>query len=165
MWTSRLELPLSNVATLARTCTLTVPSGKASARPSTSLVVPRTSWSLCTTTYVRVPWRTSRSCCPAWVGAQRRRATRASTVHSFSEVRRSVPTRIHTGAGPEEPSSCALERGRLAFPLRLALRLHLLHAPLDQLTLQRAQAVDEKLAHQVIHLVLHAHRQQRIGRF
>src|SRR5437667_3954366 len=62
MCASRLEFPLSNVATLARTCTFAVPFSCTRARPSTCLVMPCTSSSLCTTVYERVPSRTSSIC-------------------------------------------------------------------------------------------------------
>src|SRR2546425_319815 len=67
----------------------------------------------------------------------------------------------HRGRPPPTPS----ERGGFAPSLRFALRLELLHPAPDQLALERAQAVDEELALQMVHLVLHAYRQQRVGCF
>src|SRR5437764_15147441 len=57
------------------------------------------------------------------------------------------------------------ERGGLSLALGLPLRLQLLHPPANQLALQRAQVVDEELALQVIHLVLHADGEEGIRRF
>src|SRR6266404_8456522 len=68
-------------------------------------------------------------------------------------------------ATPQRVASRRLQRGGLALPLRLALRLELLHPAADELTLERAEVIDEQLALQVIHLVLHAHREQRVRRF
>src|SRR2546422_2728837 len=85
--------------------------------------------------------------------------------------RRRVPG-IHRGRWPSAlPAGLphrlqnSLERGGFSPSLRLALRLQFLHAPPDQLALERAQVVDEELALQMVHLVLHADREERIGRF
>src|SRR5262249_55833142 len=52
-------------------------------------------------------------------------------------------------------------RSRLGAPSYLHLLARLLdHLRLDAVALQRAEVLDEDLAHQVIHLVLHAHREQ-----
>src|SRR5207249_8918983 len=65
------------------------------------------------------------------------------------------------GAGRSSRS----ERGGLSPSLRFALRLQLLHPAPDQLSLERAQVVDEELALQVVHLVLDADGEQRAGGF
>jgi len=58
MCSSRFELPLSKLATLARTCTRALPSGATTTLPSKSWVMPLTSCSLCVMVYPRVPSRT-----------------------------------------------------------------------------------------------------------
>src|SRR5882672_5046137 len=58
MCSSRFELQLSKLATLARTCTRALPSGATTTLPSKSWVMPLTSCSLCVMVYLRVPSRT-----------------------------------------------------------------------------------------------------------
>src|SRR5260370_29729273 len=84
----------------------------------------------------------------------------------------SSPSRARAGAAQRSTARRAarmprnlLQRGGLALFFRLALRLELLHPPADELALQRAQAIDEELALQVVHLVLHADGEQGVGRF
>src|SRR5438874_10000105 len=75
----------------------------------------------------------------------------------------SMPALSHSIPGPT--SRQGSEGGCLALPFRLVLGLQFLHPAPDQLSLERAQVVDEELALQVVHLVLDADGEQRAGGF
>src|ERR1700716_748054 len=99
------------------------------------------------------------------------RSMRASAASiSWSRARQarwasSMPALSHSIPGPTSAGPEGSEGGCFALPFRLVLGLQLLHPAPDQLALERAQVVDEELALQVVHLVLDADGEQRVGRF
>src|SRR3954467_15925174 len=79
-------------------------------------------------------------------------------------VMRGIRSRKTRGFVPEKQRARALQGRGFALALCGPLRLEPLHPAPDQLALERADVIDEQLADQMIHLVLHADGEQVVRR-
>src|SRR6186713_456311 len=75
--------------------------------------------------------------------------------------KRASGTCANSGVPAKTTRIGGIRRGASSGPLLVAGALQ--HLGLDAVALQRAQVLDEHLAEQVVHLVLHAHREQAFG--